>query len=132
METTTYVFCDWTLLDAIGRFLIFGLWGYFMGKSVTHSKATKWVFTFLGVLFCASIHTWMQAGELNQFSSYSSEQYSPIVETDGSDLIFYFIKVFMFYLTASVIGYRTGLRTAEKIKANLKQMEAFLNRSKKI
>lgn len=106
------VYCDWTLLDAVGRFLIFSLWGYSMGKSVTHSAKTTWTLTFGGVLACALIHTGMQ---------------EPASGTAGDEPIYYFIKVFVFYLTASIIGYRTGCQKARKTKTELNRIQAALN-----
>ena len=113
METATYVYCNWTLLDMIGRFAMFCLWGYYMGKSVTHPAKTTWVLTFAGVLLCAVIHTGMQ---------------NPASANTSGEPVYYFIKVFLFYLTASIIGYRAGQQTAEKTRAYLNRIQDALNR----
>jgi hypothetical protein len=128
METATYVFCDWTLFDMIGRFVMFCLWGYYMGKSVTHSERTTWVLTFAGVLACALIHTWMQTGELQQHDPYSSGLHNVASEAAEGELNHYFIKIFLFYLTASTVGYQAGLQIAKKTRENLNRIQAALNR----
>ena len=101
-----YVYCDWTFFDAVGRFIMLSLWGYAMGSSITTSARATWCLTFGGVLAIALIHAGMQP--------------------EGS--IGYFIKVFLFYLTAAVIGYRPGRQKAEKTKAELNRMQDALNR----
>ncbi|MCG8633488.1 MAG: hypothetical protein MI863_06645 [Desulfobacterales bacterium] len=124
MESMTPVFCDWTLPDAAGRFIMFSLWGYYMGKSVTNPAKTKWVLTFGGVLACALIHTWMQVGELQQYEMYPAG----VSDSEGRELIYYFIKVFLFYLTASSLGFSAGQQTAKRIRADLNRVQATLNR----
>lgn len=128
METNPYIFCDWTLLDLIGRFIMFCVWGYLMGKSVTHSPNTTWALTFTGVLSCAFIHTWMHFNNLPQYDIYASGLYNESIESAREDLITYGIKVFLFYLTASVIGYRAGRQKAKEKIVELDMVLAALKR----
>lgn len=131
MEPYTYVFCDWTLLDLAGRFFMFCVWGYSMGKSVIHSPNKTWTVTFLGVLFCVFIHTWMHFCDLPQPDAYDGGLYTESAASAGTDLITYGIKVFIFYLTASLMGYRAGRQKAKveiaelnRVLATLKKLEA--------
>lgn len=130
MESPAVVFCDWTLFDAMGRFIMFCFWGYAMGKSISHSKTTTWMLTFVGTLACAFLHTWMQ--NWGQYSQHFGigQHYTPIVSNTDNNPVFYFIKVFFFYLTASTIGYRAGRKTAKKTKAELDRVNNTMEKWK--
>lgn len=122
METYHYVFCDWTTLDMTGRFFIFCVWGYYMGKSVTDSPNLTWALTFLGVLLCAFIHTWTHFCALPQIDIYDAGLYNESIEAARKELWQYGMKVFVFYLTAGHIGYRAGRQKAKVITAELNRV----------
>jgi len=128
METYAYVFCDWILLDMAGRFFIFCVWGYYMGKSVTDSPNTTWALTFLGVLLCAFIHTWTHFCDLPQLDVYDAGLYNESIETARQELWQYGIKIFIFYLPASTIGYRAGRQKAKIKTAELNRALATLKK----
>ena len=128
METCTQVFCNWTLPDLIGRFCIFSVWGYYMGKSVIHSPGKTWAQIVAGVFLCVFIHMWMHYGDVPHMDIHDAVAYPAAFDAGRQNLFQYGIKIFIFYLFAGYVGYCTGRQKAGEKAAELDRVLAGLKK----
>jgi len=129
MELNNFMIGEWTRGDAAMGFIIFLLWGYSWGKDITATPLRRLALALVGVAVCTLVSTWMHFGA---FASPRHDSLSPdstISEyRDDSDRPGeYGLKVYFFFLAASMIGYGAGTQKAKKITRTLAQMKEWLD-----
>lgn len=125
MDFKEIVYCDWNIVELAVGFCIFYLWGRSWGKDLRIPKWKASIFVICGAL-AASVFLMLTYGYhyevYEDYGEWQNGEYIRDFDVSKLERYQYGLKVFVFFLVSSLLGYYSGKEKAREMEESYERL----------